>query len=263
MNGNRACTGPARIIAFTAALLCMPALAADKVITILAEDAAEPWSYADGTGFANDVVVAAFREMNVAVRLSAVPYARCKQEVLQGSVPACFSMTWLPEFEGQVWLSPAALLEVSADVFEQRDKPLPRPATGLCQLPMGSVAGVVRGYEYPAPVMALAEHGATLEEATNDQLNLLKLAAGRLGAVIVMTNALEPRNIKAVRAGVSDKVRFAFHCGHETGTIGFSVRHSEGAWARDTFEAGYRRIRENGVLQRIDAVWRLRLAKGE
>lgn len=33
----------------------------DEVLTIMVEDAAPPWSKSDSTGYANDVVVAAFQ----------------------------------------------------------------------------------------------------------------------------------------------------------------------------------------------------------
>jgi hypothetical protein len=55
-----------------------------ETLTIMVEDAAAPWSRSDGTGYANDVVVAAFKEMGVEIQLRVVPYSRCKYLVLSG-----------------------------------------------------------------------------------------------------------------------------------------------------------------------------------
>src|SRR5258706_1006278 len=75
-----------------AALLPLQCLAAD--LQIMAEDAAEPFSRADGTGYANEIVKTAFHAAGVEIRFDVVPYARCKKDVDDGKVLACFSMSW-------------------------------------------------------------------------------------------------------------------------------------------------------------------------
>lgn len=53
-----------------------------------AEDDAAPWSYADGTGYVNDVVRAAFQRSGRQVQYKVMPYARCKAMVLSGKLVA-------------------------------------------------------------------------------------------------------------------------------------------------------------------------------
>ncbi|WP_423049241.1 hypothetical protein [Undibacterium sp. SXout7W] len=48
-------------------------------IEIMVEDAADPFSKADGTGYANDQVVAAFSAVGVDIKFNVVPYVRCKK----------------------------------------------------------------------------------------------------------------------------------------------------------------------------------------
>jgi ABC-type amino acid transport substrate-binding protein len=104
--------------------------------------------------------------------------------------------------------------------------------------------------------MALADKGAIMYQTDSDYQSLKMLAAGRLDAAIVLTNDIEPRNQKVVDAKAQRKVRWAFGCGHETGTIGFSLKHPQGPSARAAYEAGYKRIRENGKLEDITSRWR-------
>jgi polar amino acid transport system substrate-binding protein len=223
-------------------------------VTVLVEDANPPWSRADGSGYANEVVVAAYKQIGVAAKVAVVPYARCKKAVIEGTGVACVTMTWLPEFEGLVRFASEPLTRVSSDVFENVGKPLPRPWPGACKLPPGLVVGVVHGYEYPPETMALAP-GSAFAMADSDLINLNKLSRGRLDAAVIITNDLQPRHVKAIESNTQPKVRFAFNCGIETGFIGFSVKHPQGAWALGAYESGYQQIKHNGVLEKIDERW--------
>src|SRR5499433_2311933 len=69
-----------------------------KSLVLAVEDDASPWSRPDGSGYANDVVRAAFKAVGVAVELQVVPYARCKRMALRGEVAGCFNMSPSPEF---------------------------------------------------------------------------------------------------------------------------------------------------------------------
>ncbi|MGE8064610.1 substrate-binding periplasmic protein [Pseudomonas sp. NPDC089569] len=226
-----------------------------ETLTIMVEDAAAPWSASDGTGYANDVVVAAFKEMAVEVRLKVVPYSRCKYLVLSGQVAACFNMSWQPEFEGKIKLAAQPIFRVSNDIFEPVKAPLPKPADAQCSLPPGTVVGITRDYEYSAKVMALKASGVVFENSLSDLTSLQKLAARRFQAAVIMSNDLEVRNQKAKQSGTEDEVRFAFNCGVIDSTIGFSVTHPDGLRALALYDDGYRRIKANGVLKKIHMHW--------
>jgi ABC-type amino acid transport substrate-binding protein len=226
-----------------------------QTLTIMVEDAAAPWSKSDGTGYANEVVVAAFKEMGVAIRLRVVPYSRCKYMVLSGQVAACFNMSWQPEFEGKIKLAAQPIFKVSNDVFEHINAPLPKPPDGKCVLPPGTVVGITRDYEYSAQVTALQTSGVVFENSLSDLTSLQKLAARRFQAALVMSNNLEVKNQKAKQSGTEDVVRFAFNCGVENSTIGFSLAHPDGLRALEMYDEGYRRIKANGALKDIHMRW--------
>ncbi|WP_343077607.1 transporter substrate-binding domain-containing protein [Pseudomonas sp.] len=231
------------------------ALETHETMTIMVEDAAAPWSDHDGTGYANDVVVAAFKEMAVEVQLKVVPYARCKYAVLNGTSVACFNMSWLPELEGKIKLASQPIFYVNNDIFESMKTPLPKPLKGTCTLPPGTVVGTVRGYEYSPQVTALQSAGGVFESTESDIQNLKKLAARRLSAALIVTNDLEAKTQKTKQSGAEDAVQFAFNCGVETATIGFSLTHPDGLRALKMYDEGYRRIQANGVLKQIHAHW--------
>src|SRR5258706_291920 len=64
-----------------------------QVVDIAVEDKADLWSRRDGTGYANDIVRAAFAAAGVEARLHVLPYARCKRIVSDATVVACLSMS--------------------------------------------------------------------------------------------------------------------------------------------------------------------------
>src|SRR5688572_22083266 len=76
-----------------------------ETIDVGVEDAAAPWSQPDGTGSANDLARAAFGAEGIDVRLHVLPYARCKQHVVNGELVACISMSPAPELEKTVRFS--------------------------------------------------------------------------------------------------------------------------------------------------------------
>lgn len=253
--------GNLKKIFLLALLLChWPALAApqeagQKVVHILVEDAADPWSKPDGSGYANDLVLAAFKEVGIQVKLGVVPYSRCKSLVLSGTVPACFSMGWLPEFQGVLKFSSKPLFKVNADVFEHIERPLPRTAESSCKFKKGDRIALTRGYEYPDQVIALRSEGAIFLESVTDINSLKMLAAKRFLASIIMTNDYQSKMHKSELAGTEQKVRFAFNCGVQTGSIGFSLKHAEGLFLSQQFDRGFQIIEKNGVIKKIQAKW--------
>ena len=221
-------------------------------LTIMAEDAAPPFSRADGTGFANDVVRAAFKAGGLDVALDVVPYARCKKDAEDGKVPACFSMSWYQGVEKSVVFADQPIFRVYADVF------LARGTVGILRaedFTAGKTIGIVNEYEYPEAVYNLRRIGAVLQPANDDITNLRLLARGRLDASIIMTNDLVPQLQKAVQAGVASQVAYAFRLGFEDGYLGFSRKHPKGETARRSFNEGYKRILADGTVEALRRKW--------
>jgi ABC-type amino acid transport substrate-binding protein len=218
----------------------------------MAEDAAPPFSRADGTGFANDLVKAAFKAGGIDAALDVVPYARCKKDAEDGKVAGCFSMSWYKGMEKSIAFSDKPIFRVYADVF------LNRRAAGI-QRPQDlygpKVVGIVNEYEYPDDVYKLRNAGVILQSANDDLTNLRLLARGRLDAAIIMTNDLVPQLQKATQAGVASDVVPAFRLGFEDGYLGFSLKHRQGQLARQSFNEGYKRILADGTVEALRRKW--------
>ncbi|MDQ3234512.1 MAG: hypothetical protein M3Q07_22135 [Pseudobdellovibrionaceae bacterium] len=103
--------------------------------------------------------------------------------------------------------------------------------------------------------MALVTRGVIFETYHSDIHTLKMLASGRIDAAIMMTNELEPRNTKSLEAKTDQQVRFAFNCGKEAGTMGFSLTHPLGPLAWNHDEEGYQRLKKKGTLRAIAKQW--------
>lgn len=223
-------------------------------IVVAVEDGAAPWSQLDGTGYANDVVVAAFKAVGVDVELRVVPYARCKRMALNGEVPACFNASPSPEFAGFLELSAQPLFSINAGYFYNVNKPV--KATRQENLPPKTVIGTVIGYEYPPSFDRLKQQGIiVVEESPSENINLRKLAAGRIDLALLTYNEMKTPVFLIKRAGVSGQVKTTFQAGMMNSYIAFSTKHSQGRWAKQEFDKGFASISRNGTLQRIKSKW--------
>ncbi|MEO7773071.1 MAG: transporter substrate-binding domain-containing protein [Gemmatimonadaceae bacterium] len=241
------------ILAFALVAAAPSRTSARETIDIAVEDAAAPWSQADGTGYANDVARAAFAVAGVDVRMHVMPYARCKQLVVKGEMVACVTMSPAPELVGVVRFSARPLFEFACDFFERTGQPVhQKPET----LEPGTRIGTVLGYEYPPEVLELARRRKLIfDPAPTEETNLRKLAAGRLDMAVVNRDAVKSADWVAGRAGVTGKVRSAFRIGALPGYIGFSLAHPSGPALARRFDAGLERLIASGERDRIQQRW--------
>jgi polar amino acid transport system substrate-binding protein len=231
-----------------------PAPDTSGTLEIAVENAAGPWSLPDGSGYANEIVVAAFHAVHTDVRLQVVPYARCKQMVVEGLVAGCFSMSRLPELEATVAFANVPLFVCRSDYFQNLSKPV--PAKRAADLPKGTTVGIVLGYEYPDSLYDLVRNGQiVLDDAATEEINLRKLADGRIQATILNYDDIKTADYLLAEAGVTGKVNLAFPGGVLPSFIGFSRKHPRGLAALARFNEGVRIITASGVATQIKAAW--------
>ena len=135
-----------------------------------------------------------------------MPYARCKRMAVNGEVAACLSMSPSPEFAGLVELSSKPLFTCRAGYFYSVNKP-PR-VNRQEDLPRNTVVGTVIGYEYPDEFERLSRLGVVVrEESPSEDINLRKLALGRIDLALLTYNQMKSPEWLINRAGVDGKVK--------------------------------------------------------
>ncbi|WP_295998929.1 hypothetical protein [Rugamonas sp.] len=239
------------------ALISNDAFAA-KTLEIMAEDAAAPWSNADGSGYANEIVLASFSAVHTEVKLLVVPYARCKKYVMAGSVAGCLSMADAPELHDKVWFADLPLYQAYPRIYFNPKHPI--IAKSVDALPTNIRIGIVNGYEYPLALTEKVPRGTSFVEARSELTNIKKLAMGRIDVAVIMMDDMKTENMLVKAAGVQN-IAFAFQMPPEGSFIGFSKKHPEGDSARLLFNRGYRIIMSNGVKLAIDRKWHLQSVK--
>jgi polar amino acid transport system substrate-binding protein len=223
-------------------------------LEIAAEDEASPWAQKDGTGYANDVVKAAFKAVDVDVKFQVMPYARCKHMVIEGEIAGCFSVSPMKELEKSVQFADKPLFVCFSDYFQNPNKPV--NATTQDEIPKGTVVGTVTGYEYPEALFKLKEKGIVVfEEVDSEELNFKKLADGRIALTLLNYNQMKPPGILIAKVGATGKIVRAFRCGTLDSFIAFSRKHPKGAWACEKFNEGFKTIAANGTLLEIERKW--------
>lgn len=254
-------------VAMAGAALCLSANAASvnagtatansrTALKIMVEDDAAPWSQADGSGAANDIVQTAFAAAGVEITLQTVPYARCKRMVVTGQIAACFGMSPDASLGDKVMLPDYPLYRNYSQYFHNPQHPL--QAKSAEEIKPGAVVGIVSGYEYPPSVYELAQRGVILEAAGSETANLKKLAAGRLDATIAQLDEFKSVDFLTREAQVEGKVKPLFRSPEQKTYIGFSTLHPQGLWARNRFNEGFAKIRRDHSLQAIIDKWTAR-----
>jgi len=236
--------------------LCLPAAAAtgEPEVALAAEDDAAPWSYADGSGYVNDLVRAAFAAAGWRVRLNILPYARCKQMAMRGQVAGCFSASRTPE-TAQVLLFPAhPVFEARNVLWVAVDSPL--QGCDPAGWPHKPSVAFVNGYEYTPALDALRDTGkVAVEVADAESEGLRKLSARRIDAAVVTVDTVKRIDVVLRHAQVRHAVRALCDFGGVPAYVAFSRRHPQGAAARTAFDAGMETLQRNGDLARLQKRW--------
>ncbi|AMC33219.1 substrate-binding periplasmic protein [Janthinobacterium sp. B9-8] len=234
-------------------LVLSTACLAGPSIDLMVENAAEPFSRADGSGYSNELIVAIFAAVGIEAKLKVVPYTRCKNMVLEARGIACFNMAWEPALEGKVKFPSVPLYTVTPIYFQNKSRPV--SAQNEAELALGTKIGVVHGYEYPPSASSLPKRGVVFVAGNSEQINLKQLASGSLDAALVMANEIQIPAYWAKSAGVTGQVETVFSSTKQDVFIGFSIQHPKGLWALSQFEQGYKIISDNGRLKQIKAKW--------
>lgn len=234
------------MLLFTALAGVTPARAESWIVA--SEDSFPPYAFTrDGrrVGIDVEIVEAALKTLGVTAEHQALPWSRVIYSIDHDLVDFAFQFVGTAERFARWTMVP--LNRISQTVVV-----LPRSSsfdyTGVADL-RGMTVGVVQGYRY-APAFDEATYFRR-ESAEDNLLNLKKLAAGRLDAIV---GDLLTLHYLARENGLVDQIRYAEKPLVEVPRYAaFPKARAERA---QRFADGMKRITEDGTLARILQVWR-------
>jgi ABC-type amino acid transport substrate-binding protein len=176
--------------------------------------------------------------------------------VLTGEIPACFTVGRDAEVEAILLFASQPLFTARSNLILSakisKDERPCDPSTWRHQ----SRIGVVNGYEYPEDVsLFLRDKMIETEVVTSEEAGLRMLARGRLDGMILNLGDGKPLKYVENMAQVTLTEAVACTLGSIPSYIAFSPRHPLGPLGRDAFNAGYKVITGNGVLEAIIRRW--------
>jgi polar amino acid transport system substrate-binding protein len=231
-----------------------PAFADTAPITIGAEDAAAPWSDANGNGYVNDLVIRTFKKAGQPVNLDVLPYARCKLAVIRGSLVGCFSTSKTPELEADLIYPKHPVFFARNVLFTTDTSPITGCATKYWE--EAGTVGLVNNYEYNSAVMNLANSAFNVEKSSDEALLLKMLSINRIDGAIITVDEVKSIDSVAARAGVPNKFRAACDFGGNPAYVVFSRAHPKGKASARTFDRGYELLLEQGEIEQLQKKWR-------
>lgn len=248
------------VVAATVAALLMTvpihegARAETASIKIAVEDAAAPWSFMDGTGYANDIVKAAFDAVHWHAVLQVVPYSRCKNMVLTGGIAACFTVGKSTEVAKVLSFPDHPLFIAQSQLYVLSTSKI--DGCHPFMWPKRTRLGSVLGYEYPSGYKVIRDDPAVdVNEVSSEAKGLKMLVGERLDVLLLNLGEGKPLEYVMVDAGVRVALRKICDLGGIDSYIAFSPLNILGQHALDAFNRGYRIIRENGTAAAIADRW--------
>lgn len=227
-------------------------------ITIGAEDDAAPWSYADGTGYVNDLVRAAFRASGWVVHYSVLPYARCKRMAQYGELAGCFSASKTPDTEKELQFPATPVFAAGNRLLALADSPL----QGCTRAQWGSnpvAVALVHDYEYLPAVDALrTSAGVRVENPLSEASALRMLRAKRIDFALITTDAIKRIDYVAKLAGVQPDFKEVCNYGELPAYLAFSRKHPQARAALQAFDQGMAELKRTGALARLQKEWAAR-----
>jgi len=216
-------------------------------VLIAAEDDWIPYARSDGTGLANEIIIAAYDSIGIKVRYNIYPYARVLRLVATGKYIAGFNVPLDEESKERYLLGKEPLYDAVSAYYHHIQTPLVAKSSN--ELNDGRVIGVVRGYGYGDHYLELRKQGRIIELVSNSETgNLKMLSAGRMNATIIYDKTA---NILLEQLKLKDIIEYAFINESTPIYLAFSKSHPKGQYFSDKFDEGMRLIKANGTYQRI------------
>ena len=156
-----------------ASILPHTAMAEPIKITLAAEDGWPPFADEFGSGISHNLIQHAFKQVNVEVSTIVVPYTRGLIMTERGTVDGVFNVTKEQSTQARFIFGKEPLFTVNASFFFANTQTV--TAKSKWQLPLGSVVGIIDGYEYGDELLQLIDQRQLKIVKVNSQRQLINL----------------------------------------------------------------------------------------
>jgi polar amino acid transport system substrate-binding protein len=234
-------------------MLCAPvagatpltASAADKTITIAAEDNWPPFSDEKGRGLSYTLVQAAFKQSGYRLKTVVVPYARALYYTEHNMVDGCWNVTKQQSTSSKFLLHQVPLFRASSSFYYYKTA---KSFKSVATIPNRTVVGVILGYEYGDEFEKHKQRFHLVEVSTHEQLVKL-LRAEKLDVALFFDDVLsfylkqwqlsDPLLIRGEENFVSELF------------IAFDKQNAQSQHKADVLDQGLRQLQQSGEYQRL------------
>ncbi|HIJ39882.1 MAG TPA: transporter substrate-binding domain-containing protein [Deltaproteobacteria bacterium] len=217
---------------------------AAETIVLGAENDWVPYSNQDGTGMANEIVLAAYKAVGINVKFNVGPYNRLLKMVRDGEILGAFNIPKEKSNEKEYLFGKTPIFSAQSAYYQNVEHPL--SVTSKEGLKNGEKIGVVFDYGYGD--FFSGNDRIVKMEVRSDQLNLRKLAKGRIDATILYDKTAR-KLLK--EEGLSDKIVKAFDSESGDIHVAFSKRFPNAQQYADKLDEGLAVIKASGILKQI------------
>lgn len=215
-----------------------------ETILLGAENDWVPYANQDGTGMANEIVLAAYKAVGITVKLQVGPYNRLLKTVRDGGILGAFNVPKETLNEKEYIFGKTPLFTALSAYYHNAEKPL--SATRKEELINREKVGVVFDYGYGE--FFSNNNRITKIEVRSDLLNLRKLAKGRLDATILYDKTAE----KLIKEnGLSGKIVKAFDSETAQIYVAFSRTFPKAQYYADKLDEGLAIIKADNTYKKI------------
>ena len=215
-----------------------------ETVTLGAENAWAPYANLDGTGMANEIVLAAYKAVGINVVLRVGPYNRLLKEVKEGFIPGAFNVPKESANKDIFIFGKTPLFKAHSAYYHNVDKPL--SALKKEDLVNGEKIGVVFDYGY-GDFFSKNDRIVKIP-VRSDLLNVRKLAKGRIDATILYEKSAKKM---IAENDLTGKIVKAFENESLNIYVAFSKTFPKTQFYAEKLDEGLAIIMANGVYDRI------------
>ncbi len=226
-------------------LLSMPIKAAENSLLVYAENDWPPYSNADGTGIANNILQAAYLSVGIDVTFDILPFARILKKLDNGDAIVGINVGYVFDTRKRFLFGNHPIFSVSSHYYHWHNSPL--NATHKSELKPETKIGLILGYHY-GDFIDLNTNNLALHRVKTHQQNIDKLAIGRLDGLLIYDDVAE----ELIRThNLQGLLKKAFPGDSIAIYAAFSKKHPDSEKYMHLLDEGLKRIVEEGTYTKI------------